>query len=106
MQALDAVDHPLTSSTGVVVNRDMSVDIIAKFPIWLFFRVQFVPFNKSKGSMSRLTKAILAEIPMQLTQYMHVKGKAPNLMTDGKARMSTSSISTEPIASGQPNIIL
>merc|ERR1712003_48185 len=62
MEQLDADDHPLWSN-GVKMKRDI---------------VQFVPFNQYKdGDIGLLAKAVLEEVPAQITGYMTMKKLHP-----------------------------
>ena len=54
MVQLDADDHPLINSRGVIAARDL---------------VQFVPFLKYEKNHELLTDEVLAEIPRQLIEY-------------------------------------
>eukprot|EP01083_Nonionella_stella_P017082 47723_1 len=63
MDALDADDKALYSSAGVAMKRDI---------------VQFVEFNKYRnGPTSLLAKAVLEEIPAQITGYMTINKLHP-----------------------------
>jgi hypothetical protein len=64
MDMLDADEVPLfDETTGEYSVRDI---------------VQFVPFNKYKGNPASLAEETLAEIPMQVTEYMSSKQIRPN----------------------------
>ena len=70
MERLDADDHPLIASNGQRMKRDI---------------VQFVPFNQFKqGDIGRLAKAVLEEVPGQITGYMTMKKLAPLRNVDPK----------------------
>lgn len=65
MDKLDADEHPLKSSSKVVMKRDI---------------VQFVPFNQFKnGSSMRLEAEVLAEVPLQVHQFCSTHGFIPLL---------------------------
>eukprot|EP00486_Rosalina_sp_Unknown_P000161 CAMPEP_0201566124 /NCGR_PEP_ID=MMETSP0190_2-20130828/5678_1 /ASSEMBLY_ACC=CAM_ASM_000263 /TAXON_ID=37353 /ORGANISM="Rosalina sp." /LENGTH=132 /DNA_ID=CAMNT_0047984403 /DNA_START=123 /DNA_END=518 /DNA_ORIENTATION=+ len=63
MEELDADEHPLRHSKGHRMQRDI---------------VQFVPYNQYKdGDIGRLAKAVLEEVPAQITGYMTMKKLHP-----------------------------
>ncbi|OHS96833.1 Copine family protein [Tritrichomonas foetus] len=65
MDQLDGDDHPLVSTSGIRVKRDI---------------VQFVPFNKYNGSNGvALAGEVLAEIPTQVHQYCSTHGIVPQI---------------------------
>lgn len=64
MEALDADVEPLyNTQTKSYAKRDI---------------VQFVPFRDVKNNPERLARAVLAEVPKQLTSYFQMKGIYPN----------------------------
>eukprot|EP00483_Globobulimina_turgida_P007407 UN07421 len=75
MDKLDADDVALRSRSGVIMKRDI---------------VQFVPFNKYKdGDIGRLAKAVLEEIPAQITGYMTMKRLHPIIHIDDMKETTT-----------------
>jgi hypothetical protein len=62
MEVLDG-DNGLVDSRGQKSKRDC---------------VQFVPFRNFQGNADMLAKAVLAEIPEQVVEYMRLIGKPPN----------------------------
>jgi len=73
MDKLDADEVPLRSSRGVVMKRDI---------------VQFVPFNDFQNAhIGALAKAVLEEVPDQITSFMSMKGLHP-LQKGGHGHMS------------------
>ena len=62
MEVLDG-DNGLVDSRGQKAKRDC---------------VQFVPFRNFQGNAAMLAKAVLAEIPDQVVEYMRLIGKPPN----------------------------
>ena len=64
MEELDADNNPLYSSKlGKYSSRDI---------------VQFVPFRDLQNDPYRLAKAVLAEVPRQMTSYFQARGMQPN----------------------------
>ncbi|KAJ6253473.1 copine [Anaeramoeba flamelloides] len=64
MDVLDADEVPLKSSKGQVMKRDI---------------VNFIPYNEYiNKSQSLFAKAVLEEIPLQVTSYFKMKGIVPN----------------------------
>jgi len=63
MEALDSDSELLKDSSGNVACRDI---------------VQFVPFSKFGGDATLLAKETLAEIPIQITEYLRAKKILPN----------------------------
>lgn len=64
MDKLDADEHPLKSSSKVVMKRDI---------------VQFVPFNQYKNNPQKLEAEVLAEVPLQVHQFCSTHGFIPQL---------------------------
>lgn len=65
MDALDADEHPLVSSSGIRMKRDI---------------VQFVPFNKFMANNGLgLEAEVLAEVPRQVHEYCSTHGFVPQL---------------------------
>lgn len=62
MHTLDADDHPLISSTGEKMSRDI---------------VQFVEFNRFSGDPPRLAQEVLYEIPHQFITHMKLNKIVP-----------------------------
>jgi hypothetical protein len=62
MEELDSDDALLRDARGRTAARDI---------------VQFVPFRNFHGNPHQLAKEVLAEVPLQLTSFMKVKGMEP-----------------------------
>eukprot|EP00736_Rhodelphis_marinus_P009483 Rmarinus@m.27058 len=62
MEILDADDHPLRSTDGRVMERDI---------------VQFVPFRQYEDDPDGLAKAVLQELPRQVVEYFERHGVKP-----------------------------
>merc|ERR1719506_824293 len=91
MEKLDGDVHPLRHSRAsiLVCKRDI---------------VQFVPFNKYRGSPSALAAATLQELPGQVELYMRMNGLKPNAARAVVAgSMSVAAVPTSPGAFPAPH---
>eukprot|EP01083_Nonionella_stella_P054854 144770_1 len=84
MDELDADDEPLVSSQYVPMQRDI---------------VQFVPFNKHKdGNIGLLAKAVLEEVPGQITGYMAMNKLHPLRRDDDRKQQDVMGVYDGPSA--------